>query len=222
MRSLLALVVLMTSTTLGAEVRFVDVTQDAGIDFVHVNGATGKKYLPETMGSGVAFFDYDGDGDEDLLFVNGKPWPGETAAARATAALYQNDGSGNFTDVTEGSGFDREIYGMGVAVADYDGDGDRDVYMTVLGPNLLFRNDTNGRQQVHGDRDGRGRRPRRFRLERHVARRRGRRRSRSVRVELCSMDDRRRFVLCSRRQEQELLHAGILPGRERGAVRERR
>jgi len=143
-RLLLAFVLLVPATTTSAEVRFVDVTQEAGIDFVHVNGATGKKYLPETMGSGVAFVDYDGDGDEDLFFVNGMPWPGESSSARSTAALYRNDG-GHFADVTEGSGFDREVYGMGVAVADYDADGDRDVYVTVLGPNLLFRNDGGGK-----------------------------------------------------------------------------
>ena len=120
-----------------AEVHFTDITEEAGITFVHENGATGKKYLPETMGSGVAFFDFDGDGDQDLLFVNSMSWP----QGPTTSALYRNKGNGSFEDVTAGSGFDRAVYGMGVAVADYDGDGDRDVYITVLGANLLFRND---------------------------------------------------------------------------------
>ena len=120
-----------------AEVHFTDITEDAGITFVHENGATGKKYLPETMGSGVAFFDFDGDGDQDLLFVNSMSWP----RGPTTSALYRNRGDGSFEDVTAGSGLDRAVYGMGVAVGDYDGDGDRDVYVTALGTNLLFRND---------------------------------------------------------------------------------
>ena len=120
-----------------AEVHFTDITEDAGITFVHENGATGKKYLPETMGSGVAFFDFDGDGDQDLLFVNSMSWP----RGPTTSALYRNRGDGAFEDVTAGSGLDRAVYGMGVAVGDYDGDGDRDVYVTALGTNLLFRND---------------------------------------------------------------------------------
>ncbi len=128
---------LLSRASVGAEVHFTDITEEAGITFVHENGATGKKYLPETMGSGVAFFDFDGDGDQDLLFVNSMSWP----QGPTTSALYRNRGGGSFEDVTAGSGFDRAVYGMGVAVGDYDGDGDRDVYITVLGNNLLFRND---------------------------------------------------------------------------------
>lgn len=125
-------------------VRFTEVTAAAGIRFTHNNGAFGKKYLPETMGSGLAFFDFDGDGDQDLLLVNGKDWPGRPAR-RSTAALYRNRGDGTFEDVTAGSGFDREVYGMGVAIADYDADGDPDVYLTCLGPNLLLRNEGRGK-----------------------------------------------------------------------------
>ena len=139
------IVALAAATPVTGQDRFIDVTEKAGIDFVHVNGATGKKYLPETMGSGVAFFDADGDGDQDLLFANGMPWPGETTPHRATAALYRNTGDGTFDDATAGSGFDRKVYGMGLAVADYDGDGDRDVYLTALGTNLLFQNNGAGR-----------------------------------------------------------------------------
>jgi len=140
-------------------VRFVDVTETAGIRFSHTSGAFGKKYLPETMGSGVAFFDFDGDGDQDLLFVNGTSWPWapepwrrgpERKGARATAALYRNRGNGTFEDVTAGSGFDREVFGMGAAIADYDRDGDPDVYLTCLGPNLLFRNDGGGKFTERG------------------------------------------------------------------------
>jgi hypothetical protein len=127
-----------------APARFVEVTEKAGIHFTHVNGAFGKKYLPETMGSGCAFFDFDSDDDQDILLVNGTSWPG-TGGRPATSALYRNRGNGTFEDVTRGSGFDRAVYGMGVAIADYDADGDPDVYLTALGPNLLLRNDGGGK-----------------------------------------------------------------------------
>lgn len=128
-----------------APARFVDVTGAAGIRFTHVNGAFGKKYLPETMGSGCAFFDFDSDGDQDILLLNGTSWPGTPAGRSATSALYRNRGNGTFEDVTKGSGFDRPIYGMGVAISDYDADGDPDVYLTALGPNVLLRNDGGGK-----------------------------------------------------------------------------
>jgi hypothetical protein len=127
-----------------AGVNFSDVTQTAGIRFRHTNGAFGKKYLPETMGSGVAFLDFDGDGRLDLLFANSKNWPGG-AAARATPALYRNDGKGGFVDVTRAAGLDVEMYGMGVAAADYDNDGRTDVFLTGLGGNRLLRNLGGGR-----------------------------------------------------------------------------
>jgi hypothetical protein len=120
-------------------VTFTDVTQAAGIRFKHTNGAFGKKYLPETMGAGVAFLDYDGDGWQDLLFANSKSWPGQTGP-RATPALYRNQ-NGTFTDVTKAMGLDVEMYGMGVAAADYDNDGRVDVYLTGVGGNRLFHND---------------------------------------------------------------------------------
>jgi len=127
------------------EVRFTDVTASAGIDFVHFNGATGEKLLPETMGAGAAFFDYDGDGDQDLLLANGAPWPHVAGDVVAPGnRLYANDGSGNFTDVTEGSGLDARFYAVGVATADYDGDGRVDVFLTAIGPNHLYRNTPDG------------------------------------------------------------------------------
>lgn len=126
------------------EARFVDVTEAAGIDFVHENGAFGEKYLPETMGSGVAFFDADGDGDQDLLFVNSRRWPGHRTEPEPTAALYRNRGDGTFEDATAGSGLDVPFYGIGVAIADYDADGDQDLYLTVLGPNRLLENTGGG------------------------------------------------------------------------------
>jgi hypothetical protein len=119
--------------------QFADVTATAGIHFRHTSGAFGKKYLPETLGSGVAFLDADGDGWQDLLFVNGRNWPGQPGAA-ASPALYRNNGNGTFTDVTRTAGLAVEMYGMGVSVGDYDNDGDSDIYITALGPNHLFRN----------------------------------------------------------------------------------
>jgi enediyne biosynthesis protein E4 len=125
-------------------VKFVDITQDAGIKFVHHNGAFGTKLLPETMGSGVAFLDYDGDGDQDLFFVNSSPWPGHDVKPAPTQALYRNDGKGHFDDVTKEAGLDKTFYGQGVAVGDYDNDGDPDLYVTAIGGGYLFRNDGKG------------------------------------------------------------------------------
>lgn len=122
---------------------FRDVTEESGINFVHENGATGEKLLPETMGSGVGVFDYDGDGDMDILFVNSKRWPWDMRADAppATCALYANDGKGKFTDVSKETGLDVSLYGMGCAIGDYDNDGDLDVYLSAVGPNRLLRND---------------------------------------------------------------------------------
>ncbi|MGC1275839.1 MAG: CRTAC1 family protein [Planctomycetaceae bacterium] len=124
-------------------VPFRDVTDEAGLKFIHENGAAGEKLLPETMGGGVGVLDYDSDGDNDLLFVNSRRWPWAAAgdAPPATCALYENDGSGRFTDVSHAAGLDVSLYGMGCAVADYDNDGDPDVYLSALGPNRLLRND---------------------------------------------------------------------------------
>jgi hypothetical protein len=124
-------------------VTFTDVTQPAGIRFVHNSGRAGQKWLPETMGSGVAFFDADGDGWVDLLYVNGRDWTPK--GRRTVAAFYRNDGRGGFRDATAGSGLDVEIYGLGVAVGDYDNDGRSDVYLTALEGDRLFHNDGNGR-----------------------------------------------------------------------------
>ena len=118
------------------DVVFADVTAEAGIGFVHVSGAAGEKYLPETLGSGALFLDVDGDGWQDIFFVNSLPWRG---AGDAFPALYRNDGDGTFTDVTAGSGLRVALYGLGGAAADYDNDGHTDLYVTALGPNRLFR-----------------------------------------------------------------------------------
>ena len=117
---------------------FSDVTAAAGIRFKHENGAFGKKYLPETMGSGGAFLDADGDGWLDILLINSKTWPGRPAS-RARHALYRNNKDGSFSDVTAASGLGVEMYGMGATAADYDNDGHVDVYITGLDGNRLFR-----------------------------------------------------------------------------------
>jgi enediyne biosynthesis protein E4 len=124
-------------------VTFRDVTQQSGIHFVHNNGAFGKKFLPETLGPGVAFIDYDNDGWPDIFLVNGMDWPGHTQK-HTTPKLYHNNHDGTFTDVTHKAGLDVEIYGMGVAVGDYDNDGFDDLFVTALGQSRLFHNNRNG------------------------------------------------------------------------------
>ncbi len=121
---------------------FTDITQEAGIIFVHENGAYGDKLLPETMGSGAAFFDYDNDGDQDLLLVNSCEWPWKMPPKKQTAtmALYANDGTGQFSDVTAECGLNVVLFGMGVAVGDFDNDGWRDLFISAVGRNRLFRN----------------------------------------------------------------------------------
>ncbi len=128
------------STVAPPAVRFTDITAAAGIDFVHVNGSYGEKLMPETIGSGAAFIDYDNDGDQDLLLLNSSEWPGHEQGAPATPAFYRNDGRGGFEDVTQASGLAIHGYGMGAAVGDYDNDGWTDLYLTMLGGNRLLQN----------------------------------------------------------------------------------
>jgi hypothetical protein len=123
--------------------RLVDVTAQSGLRFSHRNGANGGKLLPETLGSGCAFLDYDADGWQDILLVNGMDWPGHTKQ-RSTLALYRNNRNGTFTDVTRAAGLDVEMYGMGVAVGDWNNDGFPDVLITCVGQNRLFRNTGKG------------------------------------------------------------------------------
>jgi enediyne biosynthesis protein E4 len=126
------------------DVKYVEITKEAGITFKHVNAAKGEKLLPETMGSGAAFFDYDGDGDADLLLINSTTWPESKVEPAPTQALYRNDGKGHFDDVTKEAKLDQTFFGMGVAVGDYDNDDDPDLFITALGGNYLFRNDGKG------------------------------------------------------------------------------
>jgi hypothetical protein len=138
-----ALIVLLTAMVACAEVKFVDVTAAAGIRFTHNSGRAGKKYLPETMGSGAAFLDIDGDGWPDILLLNSKDLT--PRGRKSLPALYKNNRNGTFADVTAGSGLDIEMYAMGVAVADYDNDGREDVYITALEGDRLFHNEGAGK-----------------------------------------------------------------------------
>ena len=146
MTSIAAVVLLGVIATLSAPPApaagpgFVDVTRQAGIDFVHTNGASGRKYYVETMGSGACWIDHDGDGDIDLYVVNSGALPGFTGPA-ATGRLYENRGDGTFRDITGPAGVAHPGYGMGCTVADIENDGDLDLYVTRFGDNVLYRND---------------------------------------------------------------------------------
>ncbi|MGH7171245.1 MAG: CRTAC1 family protein [Gemmataceae bacterium] len=126
------------------KVRFTDITQEAGIRFVHNNGGTDRKLLPETMCGGVAVLDFDNDGKPDLLFTNACPWPTSPQRQQGqqpTLTLYHNDGGGKFTDVTKEAGLAVTLYGMGATVGDYDNDGWPDLFVTGVGGNHLFHNE---------------------------------------------------------------------------------
>ena len=125
-------------------VLYRDVTAQAGIRFTHNNGAFGKKWLPETMGPGCAFLDYDNDGYADILLVNGQDWPGHAKPGATTMKLYHNNHDGTFTDVTQKTGLAIPMFGLGVAVGDYDNDGHVDLFITAVGQSHLFHNNGNG------------------------------------------------------------------------------
>ena len=137
-----ALVVLCAAEESKSNVQFVDAAQKAGISFVHHSGASGKKYLPESLGAGCAFIDLDGDGWADVFLINDRDWT--PSGKTYLPGLYHNNHNGTFTDITKGSGLDVQLYGMGVAVADYDNDGMPDLYLTALEGDHLFHNEGHG------------------------------------------------------------------------------
>src|SRR5258707_10061899 len=144
MRNLLVLLFIFLGVAASAQkIQFRDVTAKAGIHFTHNNGAFGKKYLPETMAPGCAFIDYDNDGWPDILLINGQNWPGHPGTA-STPKLYHNNHDGTFTDVTRKAGLAVPMFGLGVAVGDYDNDGFDDLFTTALGQSHLFHNNGNG------------------------------------------------------------------------------
>ena len=134
----------MSASSLAQNVHFSDITAQAGIHFTHNNGAFGKKWLPETMGPGCAFIDYDNDGYPDIILINGVDFPGHPHRGATTLKLYHNNHDGTFTDVTRRSGLAVPMFGLGVAVADYDNDGFDDIFVSALGQSHLFHNNGNG------------------------------------------------------------------------------
>jgi hypothetical protein len=139
----LASLLLWLTPAFAQQIHFRDIAAQAGIHFVHNNGAFGKKYLPETMGPGCAFIDYDNDGWPDILLLNGENWPGQSGASSAQE-LYHNNHDGTFTDVTQKAGLAIPMFGLGVAVGDYDNDGYDDLFITAVGQSHLFHNNGNG------------------------------------------------------------------------------
>ena len=135
---------LLAATSSAQTITLTDITTQAGIHFTHNNGAFGKKWLPETMGPGCAFIDYDNDGYPDILIVNSQDWAGHAKSGPTTPKLYHNNHDGTFTDVTRKSGLGISIFGLGVAIGDYDNDGFDDIFITALGQSHLFHNNGNG------------------------------------------------------------------------------
>lgn len=140
----LALFLLLGGPAVPGQIRLRDVTSETGVDFVHTDGSSGRYYIVETVASGLALFDYDGDGDTDIYFLNGAALPGRKAGKPPRNALYRNDGDWKFTDVTDAAGVGDTGHGLGVTAGDYDNDGDLDIYVSNFGPNVLFRNNGDG------------------------------------------------------------------------------
>jgi enediyne biosynthesis protein E4 len=132
------------TTPADARIQLSDVTGDTGITFTHTDGSSGQRYIMETVSAGLALFDYDNDGDIDVYFLNGAPLKGTSSDTPPKNALYRNEGNWKFTDVTESARVGDTGYGLGVAVGDYDNDGDADLYLNNFGPNVLYRNNGDG------------------------------------------------------------------------------
>ncbi len=137
------ILVVLAAAIAPPDIQFTDVSDKAGIHFTHNSGRAGKKFLPETLGSGAAFFDADGDGWPDILLINSKDW--SPRGRKSLSALYRNNHDGTFSNITAGSGLDIEMYGIGVAIGDYDNDGRDDVYITALEGDRLFHNEGGGK-----------------------------------------------------------------------------
>ncbi len=134
----------LSASTSAQDIHYRDITTQSGIHFTHNNGAFGKKWLPETMGPGCAFIDYDNDGYPDIILINGTDFAGHSHAGATTPKLYHNNGNGTFTDVTRKAGLALPMFGLGVAVGDYDNDGFDDLFITALGQSRLFHNNGDG------------------------------------------------------------------------------
>jgi len=143
-----AILLMLYSATIAVQANagiiFSDVTSETGITFIHTDGGSGNRYIMETVSAGLALFDYDNDGDVDIYFLNGSALKGAKFKTEPTNALYRNDGGFKFTDVTKEAGVGDTGYGLAVAVADYDNDGDQDIYLNNHGPNILYRNNGDG------------------------------------------------------------------------------
>lgn len=141
---ILILTAILCPICIGNQIVFNDVTRETGVTFRHTDGSSGQRYILETITAGLALFDYDNDGDIDIYFLNGGPLKGSKTDTPPKNALYRNEGNWKFTDVTEKARVGDTGYGLGIAVGDYDNDGDQDIYLNNYGPNVLYRNNGNG------------------------------------------------------------------------------